>query len=142
MAVLRERPYASSNFLVDFGGADPRSASGGFSEVIFPSFIAEAEPSAAGSPSETAASRHLVLRRGVIGSTELYTWWDKARRGKAPQRRTLKVALLNDDQSEVVLTWRFRNVRPVSLSYSPLRAMESAVLIETLELAFDSMDML
>src|SRR6185295_6850698 len=142
MAVLRERPYASSNFLVDFGGADPRSASSGFCEVIFPRFVVEAEQGEAISPPEAAASRHLVLKRGVVGSTELFSWWDKARRGKAPQRRTLKVSLLNDDQSEVVLTWRFRNVRPVSLSYSPLRAMESAVLIETLELAFDGMDML
>ncbi len=141
MAVLRERPYTGSNFWVDFGGTDPRAASAGFCEVIFPKFAIEAEQVEAIAAADTATSRHLVLKRGVTGSTDLYAWWAKARRGKAPLRRTLKVALLNDDQSEVVLTWRFRNVRPVSLSYSPLRAMESGVVIETLELAFDSMDM-
>ena len=141
MAVLRERPYAGSNFLVDFGTADPRSASAGFCEVIFPKFAVEAEQVQAIGSDESSPSRHLVLKRGVFGSTDLYHWFDKARRGKAPQRRTLKVALLNDDSSEVVLTWRFRNVRPVSLSYSPLRAMEAGLLIETLELAFDSMEL-
>jgi len=48
--------------------------------------------------------------------------------------------LLDDDQRTVVWTWRFRNARPVSLTYSPLRAMEPAILMETLALAFDDVE--
>ena len=48
--------------------------------------------------------------------------------------------LLDDDLESVVWTWRFRNVRPVSLTYSPLRAMTPAVLVETVELAFDDVE--
>jgi hypothetical protein len=39
------------------------------------------------------------------------------------------------------MSWRFANARPVSLHYTPLRAAESAIVIETLELAFDAMTM-
>lgn len=73
---------------------------------------------------------------------DLYAWWNKARRGKAPQRRVVKIELLSEDQSTVVLTWRFRNVRPVSLSYSPLRASEGGIVMETMELAFESVEIL
>ena len=48
--------------------------------------------------------------------------------------------LLDDDRRTVVWTWRFRNVRPASLTYSPLRAMQPAVLMETIELAFDDVE--
>jgi hypothetical protein len=54
----------------------------------------------------------------------------------------VKVELLGEDQSTVVLTWRFDNVRPVSLSYSPLRAMEGGILMETLILEFNRVEML
>ena len=53
----------------------------------------------------------------------------------------LKVHLLAEDQRTVVMSWRFTNVRPVSLAYSSLHAIETGVLIETLEVAFDKMDM-
>ncbi len=146
---MRDRPCANSNFLVDVGTADPRSASAGFSEVLFPTFTFDsgtgprpvsAETAEAGSMG-AAPGPYLVLRRGVVGSLDLYAWWNKARRGKAPLRRTVKVELLAEDRTTVVLTWRFRNARPVSLSYSPLRAVEGSIVIETLELAFDRVEM-
>ena len=88
-----------------------------------------------------AVNNRLILKRGVTGSLDLYIWWNKARLGKASKKRTVKIELLGDDRSTVVLTWRFRSVRPVSLSYSPLRAVESGIILETIELAFDSMEM-
>ena len=133
--MVRDRPCTGANFLVTFGGGDAHAESAGFSEVIFPTFTTEAEHSA------TAAAPSLVLKRGVSGGLDLYAWWDKARRGKAPQRRTVKVELLGEDQRTVVLTWRFRNARPLSLAYSPLNALEGGIVIETLELAFERMEM-
>lgn len=149
MAVTRDRPYGNSNFLVDFGRGDSRSVSMGFAEVIFPPFTVGETALSQDHPititplvtTEIAASNHIILKRGVIGSLDLYDWWDKARQGKAPKRRTMKIELLSDDQSAVVLTWRFTNVRPVSLCYSPLRALESGIIMETVILAFDSMSM-
>jgi hypothetical protein len=54
----------------------------------------------------------------------------------------MNVKLLAEDHATVVWTWRFRNVRPVSLAYSPLNALENAVLMETIELTFDGVEML
>ena len=132
-AGVRERPCTGANFLVSFGSGDARAERAGFSEVIFPTFRLQAEPN--------APEPSLILKRGVSGGLDLYTWWDKARRGKAPQRRTVKVELLGEDQRTVVLTWRFRNARPLSLAYSPLNALEGGIVIETLELAFERMEM-
>jgi phage tail-like protein len=150
MAVINERPYKNSNFLVDFGRGDSGSVLAGFAEVIFPDFMVgqpdgPQRPHVVPQPVErddVAAANRLVLKRGVMGSLDLYAWWDETRKGKAPRRRTVKVELLGEDQSTVVLTWRFDNVRPVSLSYSPLRAMEEGILMETMVLEFDRMEML
>jgi len=135
MAVMRERPYASSRFLVNLGAGDSRTASAGFCEVVLPAMqVPEGDP--------FVVPEYLVLRRGFVGALDLHAWFGKASRGKAPKRRTVRIELLDDDGERVVATWRFRNVRPVSLSYSPLRAMEPAVLIETVELAFDRVELL
>jgi len=149
MAVTRDQPYSNSNFLVDFGWGDSRSVSMGFAEVIFPPFTVDNTGWRQDDPmaiqgigtTKTAVDNHIILKRGLIGDLDLYNWWKKARRGKAPQRRTMKIELLSEDQSTVVLTWRFRNVRPVSLCYSPLRAIEGGIVVETVVLAFDSMEM-
>lgn len=150
MAVTRARPYVNSNFLVDFGGGDPRSAPAGFTEVIFPTFALDGPDRSPASTSDGAGEgtggaanigNRLILRRGLVGNLDLYAWWNKARRGKAPQRRTVKVELLGEDHASVVFTWRFRNVRPVSLAYSPLRAMDGGIVIETIELAFETVEL-
>ena len=150
MAVTRDRPYSNSNFLVDFGWGDSRSVTMGFAEVIFPPFTVddtqlrqdELMAIQGIGTTEKAVDNHIILKRGLIGNLDLYDWWNKARRGKAPKRRTtMKIELLSEDQSTVVLTWRFRNVRPVSLFYSPLRAIEGGIVMETVVLAFDSMEM-
>ncbi|HEY4956392.1 MAG TPA: phage tail protein, partial [Caldimonas sp.] len=86
-------------------------------------------------------ANRLVLRRGATGALDLYAWWDQARRGQAPPRRVVKVKLLDDDHATVLMTWRFRNVRPVSLAYSPLNALDGGILMETIELAFDAVEM-
>ena len=149
MAVVSEQPYRNSNFLVDFGRGDSRSVLAGFAEVIFPEFLVGQQeglqpPHVVPQPierAEVAATNRLVLKRGVMGSLDLYAWWDEARTGAAPRKRTVKVELLGEDQATVVLTWRFDNVRPVSLSYSPLRAMDGNILMEALTLEFDRMEM-
>jgi phage tail-like protein len=146
----REQPYTGSNFLVDLGDGDPRSAAGGFAEVVFPPFLLDRPPfgprdvpadaTAAASVPSVEGSR-LILRRGATGRLDLYRWWDETRRATTPKPRTVTVQLLADDHETVVLTWRFERAYPVGLSYSPLRAMDAGVVMETLELAFDRVEM-
>jgi phage tail-like protein len=142
-ADVRDRPLLSANFLVEFG----TGKGGGFAEVIFAPFAIPAGaampgPAAGAQAPASALANRLVLRRGATGALDLYDWWNQARRGQAPPRRVVKVRLLGEDHATVLMTWRFRNVRPVSLAYSPLNALENAVLMETIELTFDGVEML
>lgn len=125
------RPVGNHRFWVDLGDrGDPQAAGAGFSEVVFPRF--DVQPDGAAEP-------RLILRRGATGARNLYQWWDKARRGKAP-RRNVRITLLGDDGATPVMRWRFVNARPVALEYGALNANQPAVLMETIELAFEKME--
>jgi putative pantetheine hydrolase len=50
------------------------------------------------------------------------------------------VHTLLDATGQLVLTWKFRNAFPAVYRVSPLDATSSDLVIETVELAFDSMD--
>jgi phage tail-like protein len=141
METRRERPYTGSNFLVSIGEDDGRAPAAGFAEVYFPPFVVDRTREPGVSPDPPATSV-LVLRRGVTGRLDLYHWWNDTRRSPAePPLRTVTVQLLGEDHATVVLTWRFLRAHPVSLSYSPLRAMDDSVLMETAELAFAAVEM-
>jgi phage tail-like protein len=146
VAEQRDRPHGNSNFVVEFGSGASRSGRTGFAEIVFAPFTIAEPPAgrrgaAAAAAASDGATQRLVLRRGVTGALDLYAWWDQARRGKAPRRRAMSVKLLAEDHATVVWTWRFRNVRPVSLSYSPLRGVDGGILMETIELAYDDVEM-
>jgi phage tail-like protein len=136
-AARRERPLLNANFVVEIGAGK----GSGFAEVVFGAFTAK--PGTAPAPVATAApiADRVLLRRGATGALDLYAWWRQARDGRAPPRRTVTVKLLADDHATVLMTWRFRNARPVGLAYSPLDALDGSVLMETIELAFDDVEM-
>src|SRR6516162_5923207 len=129
------RPYTGAHFLVDLGVGNSRNADKGFCEVVFPDFRIDrperagaADLAPDGSHSENKnTGRRLILRRGVTGSLDLYTWWNEARRDKTLEGRTIKVQLMTADLSSVVLTWYFRGAHPICLSYTPLNALQATV---------------
>ncbi len=136
-AAKRDRPFLNANFVVELGAGK----ASGFAAVAFGPFAAKpgaASPSLALPPAPPAD--RVVLRRGATGALDLYDWWRQARDGRAPPRRTVTVKLLADDHATVLMSWRLRNARPVALAYSPLDALEGAVLMETIELAFDDVE--
>lgn len=146
MAVLRDHPYTGANFLVSLGDTDGRDRAAGFAEVVFPTFVRQRTASRPAAGRDVASPDgpdrpHLVLRRGVIGSLDLYRWWEETRRKRKPPTRTVTVELLAEDHATTVLTWRFLGAYPVSLGYSPLSAVEGGILFETVELAFDDVEM-
>lgn len=141
-----DRPYTCRNFRVDLGGAERDPEAQGFFEVVFPAFSVPRGMATKNQPEREVpvgaphlrAEGNLFLRRGFTGSKELQFWWQKACKGHSPRNRTVKVLLLTADHQEVVTTWLFRQVRPVSLWYSPLNALSEGVLMEQIELEFDS----
>ena len=80
------RPHLNAHFIVDLGRGAARGPDAGFCEVVFPEFrIGPAERVKRGDAPVTPAPpteshlRHLILRRGVTGSRDLYEWWDQVR---------------------------------------------------------------
>lgn len=127
-------PVPGRQFRVELVDGNGRATELGCCEVVFPPLAAHAEAQAA------VAEEHLVLRRATGGDELLHAWWSRACRGRAPQRRSVRVTLLAPDRERVVMCWRFRNARPASLHYSPLNANESALVFESLAVAFDGVE--
>jgi phage tail-like protein len=147
MAVLRDLPYGNQNFRVDLGdGAEGVAA--GFSEVVLPDISIDVIEYRNGNDRESGTHKlpglaryhNVILRRGIIGSLNLYEWIDQVRNGDANARRTVTIILLSEDGTEV-LTWRLRRAWPVKYSFGNLNAKGTDVAIEELVLAYERLDM-
>ena len=136
----RDRPFLNTNFDVTLEPPDSASRSIGFCEVILPELHVRRPAKPAAADSDAVVPR-LVLRRGFDGTPDLRNWWQDTRRRKAPRPWTVTVRLLEEDCRTVVATWIFTGARPASLAYSPLQAREPAVLIETVALEFEAVEL-
>jgi hypothetical protein len=136
----RDRPFLNTNFSVLLESPDSGSRAMGFCEVILPELPVRRPAKAAAAGPEAFVPR-LVLRRGFDGAMDLRDWWKDTRRRKTPRPWTVTVQLLAEDCATVVATWVFRGARPESLAYSPLQASEPAVLIETITLDFEDVEL-
>ncbi len=143
MATPTPGPLEGSNFVVDLGAGDDTS----IARVDLPVAVVDEVAYRSGND-KTAEPRkqpglasysHLVLHRGLTSNLDLWHWWEQARGGDATVDRDVRVRLL-DPSRQPVLTWRFRNAFPVSYRLSPLDATSSDIVVETVELVFDSMD--
>jgi phage tail-like protein len=149
MAVVRDRPYLNGNFRVDLGAGDADSAAGGFMEVVLPAAPIDAIEYRIGNeksnePRKLSGAIHydnLVLRRGIIGSLDLYEWWNEVRNGSVAAARTVTVTLLSEDHAQPVLTWKFLHARPAKYTGPVLNAGGNEVAIEEIELAFERMEL-
>ena len=136
-------PLEGSNFIVDFAGTDDAS----FSHVDLPVALLDEVAYRSGDDRANeprkqpglASYSHLVLSRGLTTNLDLWSWWEAARDGDPTVDRNVVVKLL-DGTGQLVLTWKFRNAFPAVYRLSPLDAAASDLVVETVELAFDSMD--
>ncbi len=82
---------------------------------------------------------NLVLKRGVVVTTSPLADWVSRTLASYLTRpielRQLMVTLKNA-QHDPLITWTFVNAYPVRWEISPLNAMESTILTETMELAY------
>ena len=149
MAVLRDKPYPAFNFVVDLGDGLAEGPEAGLAEVVFPEArVATVEyrngNDKANDPRKVQTVTHygnLLLRRGTLGSLNWYQWWNDTRNGGQAVARTVTVKLLSEDHTAVVLTWKFLRARPANHQFAPLNGLANAALIETLEIAFERLEM-
>lgn len=149
MAVLRDRPYAQFNFLVDLGTGGTDGPEAGFAECGTISTSVDVIEYRNGNDKENSPRKltglgrvgDVTLRRGVIGSLNLYQWMDQVRNGDPAGMRTVIIQLMNEDHTAVVMTWRLHRARIVKYSAGPLNAKGTDVAIEELTLACERLEM-
>ena len=139
MAIERRDPYRNFNFRVAIGGRS--SANDGFSAVRLPTLLTRPDPAVdAELALDDEHSSYLVLRRGFTGAMDLHEWWLLERGPKPARGRVVTIELLDETNTSVGVAWRFTGCRPIALHYSPLDALESAVVTETIVLTFDDVE--
>jgi len=147
MSVLRERPYVNGNFEVDFGSDDPESVAAGFSGVILPASSAEIVEYRNGNEHENVPRNmpggihreRVVLKRGLTGDLALHEWWTQVEQGDLSAYRTVTITLFSEDRGEPVFRWILRNAWPAAYRFSELDADANDVVMEIVELAYESM---
>lgn len=148
MAVERDKPYSNFNFQVDLGTGETGGPRAGFAEVILGEASIDAIRYRSGNDKESSERKipglvrygNVTLKRGVIGSLDLYKWYDDVRNGNANAARNVNIHLQNEDRTQIVLTWKLFRAWPVKYSFSPLNARGKEVLIEELELTYERME--
>lgn len=118
MATTRDAPYGAFNYLVDLGDGNTVGPMAGFSEVSglggevnYSEYRAGNHPiSTARKIPNTYKQEDVVLKRGVVGSVDLWRWLNNARQGQI-ERRTVTITLL-DEARNPVFTYILRYAQP------------------------------
>jgi phage tail-like protein len=122
MPTFRENPYGAFNFIVSLGGDQGDGAEGsiigGFSDVSgLGTDLSYSEYRNGNERFNTVRKvpntfkvDDVTLKRGIVGSTDLFEWLKVVREGTADPR-TVTITLL-DEAREAVATWTLSNAQP------------------------------
>jgi phage tail-like protein len=150
MAVQRDDPYGSFNFLVDLGTGDTASVKAGFQEVSG----LNTELTQAEYRNGNEAVNHVrkvsgmykvgdvTLKRGLIGAMDLYEWIDAVRKGDHTPGALRSVTITMQDEAHEgpVMTWRLTRARPMRHTSPSLNGKGGTdVAIEELVLSCEDM---
>src|SRR3954470_24309747 len=130
MAILRaDRPYVQFNFLVNLGdGTD--GPNGGVQELSGIGMEVTLSEYRNGNSKENSVvkitgmnkSTDVTMKRGVIGSLNLYKWLDQIRNGDQSALRTVTITLKNEDHTADVQVWKLLRARIIKHTSGPLNA--------------------
>ena len=149
MAVVRERPYAQFNFLVDIGTGATEGPEAGFQECSGISMSVDVIEYRNGNEREnnprklTGLTRvsDVTLKRGIIGSLGLYKWIDDIRNGNAAALRTVTIQMQNEDHTAVVMTWKLLRARIIKHTSGPFNAKGTDVAMEEITIAYERLEL-
>jgi phage tail-like protein len=149
MAIQRDRPYVQFNFLVDLGTGVTDGPQAGFQECSNIGMEVTVAEYRTGNMKENSVQKitginkatDVTLKRGVIGSLDLYQWLDQIRNGDQSAYRTVIVQLQNEDHTQVVQTWKLLRARIIKHVSGPMNAKGTDVAMEELTLAYERLQM-
>ncbi len=148
MAVLRDFPYGQFNFLVDLGTGSTDGPEAGFQECSEIGMAVDVIEYRNGNWKAnevrklTGLARYpdVTLRRGLIGSLDLYKWLNQIRNGDVGAVRNVLIQLQNEDHTQIVMTWKLFRARIVKHVSGPLNARGTDVAMEELTLAYERLE--
>ena len=149
MAVLRDRPYAQFNFLIDLGTGQTDGPEAGFQECSPITTSVDVMEYRNGNEKENHARKitglnrvaDVTLRRGIIGSLNLYQWLDQIRNGDPAGMRNVAIHLQNEDHTAIVMTWKLLRARIIKHTSGPLNAKGTDVAMEEMTLAYERLEL-
>lgn len=121
MATQRDDPYGNFNFLVDLGTGDSESVRAGFQEVSGLNIEVTSAEYRNGNEKANRSRKingtykvgDVTLKRGLIGSLDLYEWIDQTRKGDKGAMRTVTISLQDEAHEGTVMSWRLTRARPI-----------------------------
>jgi len=136
-----ENPITNFKFIVSFGG-EPTT----FQEVILPESEIEVIEYREGSDVLSSVRKipgrskysNLVLKRGMIKSSELYDWFKQTKQGII-ERKDITVSVLNEEREPWAI-WKLTNCWPTKYSGSTLNAKGNEIVIETIEITAEEVN--
>jgi len=151
MATIRDNPYGAFNYLVSIGGAQGDGSEGtvvgGFSDISGLGYEVSYADYRNGNDKVNTA-RHVpntfkndevTLKRGVVGSADLWAWLKGVREGTADPRN-VTVTLL-DEARNTVMTFKLHNAQPKKWTGPTLAAKGGGeVAIEEIHLVHEGID--
>jgi phage tail-like protein len=149
MATLRDRPYVQFNFLVDLGNGNTNGPQAGFQEISGIGMEVTVSEYRTGNFKENSVmkitgmnkSTDVTMKRGVIGSLDLYQWLNQIRNGDQTALRTVTIQLMSEDHTTVVQTWKLNRARIIKHTSGPLNAKGTDVALEELVVAYERLEM-
>jgi phage tail-like protein len=81
------------------------------------------------------------MKRGIVGTLNLYQSLDQIRNGDQSALRTVTVQLQSEDRTSVVHTWKLLRARIVKHVSGPFNARGSDVAMEEMVLAYERLEM-
>ena len=147
MAVERANPYAAFNFLVDLGTGDTASTKAGFQEVSGLNTDITLADYRNGNDKENHVRKvstmnkvgDVTLKRGLIGTLDLWAWVAEARNG-SQEPRNVTIQLMDETRENPVMTWRLLNVRPMKYTVPTFNGKTASdVAIEELVLSCEDL---
>jgi phage tail-like protein len=149
MATFRERPYVQFNFIVDLGDGNTTGPQAGFQEISGIGMEVTVSEYRPGNHKENSVmkitgmnkSTDITMKRGVIGSLDLYNWLNQIRNGDQSALRTVTIQLMSEDHTTVVQTWKLNRARIIKHTSGPLNAKGTDVALEELVVAYERLEM-
>lgn len=135
-------PPVGFHFKVEFPGITQKDADTRFQEVAGLSAELTTEELMVGGENRfayklPARSKYgnLVLKRGMLADSGLISWFTRAFEDFEFKPVDVEVHLLNENH-DVNCSWTFLRSYPVKWMVSDLKAQDSAIVVETIELAY------